>query len=193
MSIGNPSEQGQEVRIDALESRVKRLQAENNQLRLQFKLLECGTTNGHFVWKIDSLKRRFAEADSGVTKAVHSAPCFTDQYGYKYCLRLHPKGDGLGARDYLSLYFILMKSEYDNIQKWPFQKKIQFTLMNQQDRCNDLVESFVSDAESPCFKKPTDEMNLPHGLPKFIKIDRLVDEGFIKDDCLFIEIKIQDQ
>eukprot|EP00111_Clytia_hemisphaerica_P011887 TCONS_00034928-protein len=193
MSLGSPTEQGQEVRIKALESKIKRLQSENNQLKLQFKLFECGTTNGHFVWKIDSLKRRFTEAKSGVTKALHSAPCFTDKYGYKYCLRLHPDGDGLGARDYLSLYFILMKSEYDNIQTWPFQKKIQLSLINQQDRCNDLVECITPDADSPCFKKPINDMNLPHGLPKFIEIDRLVDEGFVKDDCLFIEIKIEDE
>jgi len=33
-------------------------------------------------------------------------------------------GDGSGKNTHISLFFVVMKGEYDALQTWPFQKKV---------------------------------------------------------------------
>ena len=91
----------------------------------------------------------------------------------------------------MSLFLVVMKSEYDNILEWPFQKKVKFTLINQENRSKDHVENFFPNKDSSSFKKPTKEMNVASGCPLFIAIDKLDNDGFLKDDSLFIEVKVE--
>ena len=84
-----------------------------------------------------------------------------------------------------------MKSEYDNILEWPFQKKVKFTLINQENRSKDHVEKMFPNKDSSSFQKPKNEMNIASGCPLFITIDRLEREGFLKENVLFIDVKIE--
>jgi len=196
----------QKTFIKNLQNKVIELEKANNELTKKVKALkntrddtiedlqlrqllqESSTKNGRLCWKINNFRHRRQEAIAGTVRALHSAPCFTSDYGYKYCLRLFPDGDGIGKGQFLSLYLVIMRSEYDNILKWPCQMKLKVTLINQQSRCKDLVEIVSSTGDSPSFKQPSDEMNLPVGLPRLISIDDL-ENGFIKDDCIFIDVQ----
>ena len=165
--------------------------AENlSDLDLKFQLHENSVDDGHLVWKVNNFQQRTTDAIIGKTRALHSAPCFTSKYGYKFCLRLYLHGDGMGKGTHLSLFLVLMKSEYDNILEWPFQKKIQFTLINQEDRSKDHVEKMFPNKDSSSFQKPKKDMNIASGCPMFMNLNRLQPEGFLKDDSLFVEVKI---
>jgi len=159
-------------------------------LDLKFQLHENSVNDGHLVWKINNFQQRTTDAIIGKTRALHSAPCFTSKYGYKFCLRLYLHGDGMGKGTHLSLFLVLMKSEYDNILEWPFQKKIKFTLINQEDRSKDHVEKMFPNKDSSSFQKPKKDMNIASGCPMFMNLNRLQPEGFLKDDSLFVEVKI---
>jgi len=159
-------------------------------LDLKFQLHENSVNDGHLVWKINNFQQRTTDAVIGKTRALHSAPCFTSKYGYKFCLRLYLHGDGMGKGTHLSLFLVLMKSEYDNILEWPFQKKIKFTLINQEDRSKDHVEKMFPNKDSSSFQKPKKDMNIASGCPMFMNLNRLQPEGFLKDDSLFVEVKI---
>ena len=54
------------------------------ELNLKQQLQENSTYNGKMIWKIDNLKLRMQQAITGHVTALHSAPCFTEKYGYKY-------------------------------------------------------------------------------------------------------------
>jgi len=161
-----------------------------SDLDLRFQLHENSTTDGHLIWKINQFQSRLTDAITGKVRALHSAPCFTSKYGYKFCLRLYLHGDGMGRGTHLSLFLVIMKSEYDNILEWPFQKKVKFTLINQENRLQDHIEKMFPSKDSSSFQKPKKEMNIASGCPLFISIDRLEKEGFLKDDSLFLDVKI---
>ena len=127
---------------------------------------------------------------TGQVTALHSAPCFTDRYGYKFCARLYLYGDGIGKCTHVSLFFVLMKSEYDNVTKWPFKQRVTFRLNAQEGTTKPIKESFMPDDNSSSFKQPQKSMNIAAGCPMFISIEDLENGGFIKDDSFFIEINV---
>ena len=47
---------------------------------------------------------------------------------------------GMAKGGYLSLTVALMKSEHDELLEWPFNKDIQFKLINQNDRSKDVIK-----------------------------------------------------
>ena len=49
--------------------------------------------------------------------------------GYKMCIRAYLNGDGMGYKTHLSLFFVLMKGEFDALLKWPFEHKISMILV----------------------------------------------------------------
>ena len=103
---------------------------------------------------------------------------------FEVCLRLFLDGNRIGHGTHLSLFLVIMKSEYDDILRWPFQK-------NQKDRSKDHAEQMLPDKDSASFQKPTKEMNIAIKYPLFIQLDRLRTEGFLKNENIFLEIKIE--
>ena len=61
-----------------------------------------------------------------------SLPFYTHPYGYKMCLGVDANGWGHGTRRvYVAVYIFLMKGEFDNQLKWPFQGDITIELLPQ--------------------------------------------------------------
>ena len=88
------------------------------------------------------------------------------------------------------MFFVLMRSEYDNLLTWPFDKRITMKLMNQCSNKDDITECFDADVDSSSFAKPKKDMNIASGCPMFISKQNLLNGGFIKDDTMFIEISV---
>ena len=161
-----------------------------SDLHIRQQLLENTSFDGKLVWKIDNVTTRIRQAVSGHVTALHSAPAFTQRYGYKFCARLYLNGDGLGKGTHISLFLVIMKSEYDSRLEWPFNRSVKFKLFNQEKRGPDLVEIFSPDQQSTSFRRPVKHMNVASGCPKFIRISSFINDGFLKDDCVFFEIVI---
>ena len=96
----------------------------------------------------------------------------------------------MGKGSHLSLFLVIMKSEYDDLLEWPFTKKVRFTLINQESRSFDIEENMTPNKDSSSFQKPRKEMNIASGCPLFVRLDRLERDGFIKNNSLFIECNI---
>lgn len=94
---------------------------------------------------------------------IYSEPFHTGPYGYKMRLELHPNGRNDGLNTHLSIFVRLMKSEYDGILPWPFDKKVTITLIDQQPcpklRRNIHMCSYPrNDGHfSPCYSRPVEE------------------------------------
>jgi len=52
--------------------------------------------------------------------------------GYKMCIRAYLNGDGSGYKTHLSLFFVVMKGEYDALLKWPFDNKVSMILVGKE-------------------------------------------------------------
>ena len=97
-----------ENKISEFENTTVKNSSSINDVDLRLQLHENTIINGHLIWKIDNLQKRRNDAITGKITALHSAPCFTSQYGYKFCLRAYLNGDGMGKASHLSLFLVIM-------------------------------------------------------------------------------------
>ena len=185
--------------VEEIKSKICCMQDKNQDLSksiadmdLKIQLQENKTLNGELIWKIDKVDFRMAQARSGKVVALHSAPCYTKQYEYKYCTRLYLQGDGMGRSTHVSLFFVVMKSEYDQLLNWPMQKRITFELINHVNQTESVIESFVSNPRSSSFQRPTNNMNVASGCPMFISIERFLTGGFVVDNRAYIKTTVHE-
>ena len=100
-------------------------------------------------------------------------------------------GDGQARRTHLSLFFVLLRGEYDAILDWPFSYKVTFCLFNQQDKRH-LIDSFRPDPKSNSFQRPRTAMNIASGIPRFCPLTSIhqANSPYVRDDCMFIRCMI---
>ena len=63
----------------------------------------------------------------------YSLPFYTYPQGYKMCLCVNANGDGDGKGTHVSVYAHLMRGEFDDNLKWPFQGHVTVALLNQME------------------------------------------------------------
>ena len=157
-------------------------------LTSEVALLKNSNFDGSMVWKIPQFSQRMDDARTGKYTSIFSLPFYSSRYGYKMCLRLYILGDGIGKGTHMSLFFVVMKGEFDNILQWPFTHKVTFKLFNQCGS-RDIMDIFQPDPLSSSFQKPKSDMNVASGCPRFVSINELM-QGFIVDDTIFIKVNV---
>ena len=184
--------------IDVVKSKVKDIENKNLEfsksvidLNLKTKQMENRTMNGEFIWKIDKIDLRMAQAKLDTISELLSAPSYTRQYEYKYCISLYLNGDDVGRGTHISVFFVVMKSEYDELLAWPMQAQVTFELINLENKTDSIIETFASNPKSCSFQKPTMDMNMPTGCQTFVSIEQFLNGGFIKDNCAFIKTTVK--
>ena len=158
------------------------------ELNLKLQLMEASSYDGCLVWRIDNFNRRREDAITGKTPSLYSPPFFTSRFGYKLCMRIYLNGDGIGKGSHVSLFFVVMRGEYDGLLPWPFRQRVTMTLVDQSASNNNIVESFIPDRNSSSFKRPSRDMNVASGCPLFVHKDRL--STFAKDNTMFIRVQV---
>ena len=175
--------------VRELEKHIRSKNAELEDRDFRLSILESSNHDGSMIWKIPQLSQRKADAENGRCTSIFSLPFFSGRYGYKMCLRLYIMGDGIGKGTHLSLFFVVMRGEFDNILQWPFTHKVTFKLINQAGG-RGIADTFQPDPMSISFRKPKSEMNIASGCPQFISYAELEGGGFIMDDTIFIKCSI---
>ena len=143
--------------------------------------------NGVLLWKIEGYQRKRQDAINEVKTTIFSPYFYTSEFGYKMCAKLYMNGDGFGKGTHLSLFFVVMKGDYDALQTWPLQKKITMMLLDQGNG-DHMIDAFNSDPQSSSFQRPRSDMNIASGSPLFMPLASLNNRQYIKDDILFIKI-----
>uniref|UniRef100_H2MYY6 TNF receptor-associated factor n=1 Tax=Oryzias latipes TaxID=8090 RepID=H2MYY6_ORYLA len=157
---------------------------------LRFQVLETASYNGTLIWKIRDYKRRKQDAVAGKTLSLYSQPFYTGYFGYKMCARVYLNGDGMGKGTHLSLFFVVMRGEYDALLPWPFKQKVTLMLMDQGPSRKHLGDAFKPDPSSSSFRRPVAEMNIASGCPLFVSQSVLESGTYIKDDTIFIKVTV---
>ena len=176
-------------KVAHLESTLSSKQNENEDRDFLLSLIENSNFDGSMVWKIPQFSQRMDNARTGKCTSQLSLPFYSSHYGYKMCLRLYFLGNGTEKGTHMSLFFVVMKGEFDNILQWPFQLTVTFKLFNQCGGRH-VVESFCPDPLSSSFQKPKSDMNKASGCPRFVSMNELMQGGFIVDDIIFIHVKV---
>jgi TNF receptor-associated factor 2 len=143
--------------------------------------------DGILLFKITQAARKRADATSGRQISFYSPAFYTDPYGYKMCARIYLNGDGMGKGTHISLFFVIMRGEYDALLQWPFRQKVTMMLMD-QDKEEHVIDAFRPDPNSSSFQKPRGEMNIASGCPLFCPHSELQRHAYIRDDAMFLKI-----
>ena len=175
--------------VTELEKQIRSKNTELEDRDFRLSILESSNHDGSMIWKIPQFSQRKADAENGRCASIFSLPFYSGRYGYKMCLRLYIMGDGIGKGAHLSLFFVVMRGEFDNLLQWPFTRKVTFKLINQAGG-RGIADTFQPDSMSISFRKPKSEMNIASGCPQFISYAELEGGGFIVDDTIFIKCSI---
>ena len=160
------------TQVTRLDKEVHSKNAELEDRDFRLSLIENSSYNGSMIWKIPQFSQRKADAQNGKYTSIFSLPFYSGRYGYKMCLRLYIMGDGIGKGTHLSLFFVVMRGEFDNILQWPFTHKVTFKLINQAGG-RDIVDTFQPDPMSTSFRKPKSDMNIASGCPRSVSYTHL--------------------
>lgn len=176
--------------MQGLQQNITQYSITLDKIRLRQDIQDVRTTNGNFIWKIPDIRRRYRDALDAKTISLYSPPFQTSPHGYKMCIRAYLNGDGSGKGAYISLFFVLMHSEHDDLLAFPFRQSVHFTLINQVSRTASISEAFSPDLGSMSFQKPESDMNTASGFPRFAKQAVLHDDSFTRGNAIYIKAKV---
>ena len=160
------------------------LKAHTSEPEMQLQQSLASTSS--FVWRIPNVSHRRRDAIEEKITSIYSPPFYTGRNGYKVCIRAFLNGDGSGHTTHLSLFFMLMKGEYDPLLKWPLECKVSMILIDQTHRRH-IFQVFNPTLESSSFQRPQTDMNVVLGWPQFTELSVLDDEDYIKENVMFIK------
>ncbi|CAF1299236.1 unnamed protein product, partial [Rotaria sordida] len=154
--------------------------------------LQYVSYDGSLVWKITNFREKMIDAQSERQTSIYSPPFYSSPNGYKMRARLYFNGDGNARRTHMSLFFVLIRSLNDPILKFPFNYKVTFCLYDQTSAQRHIIDSFRPDIKSSSFQRPQSDMNIASGIPKFLPLEVIQQEGnpYIRDDTMFIKIMV---
>lgn len=146
---------------------------------------EISSYDGQLLWKISDYARKRNDAVTGQQVSFNSPFFYTSRQGYKMCVRLYLNGYGQGKGTHLSMFFVVMRGEYDAGLDWPFRQKVTFMLLD-QDRVEHVVEAFT-----PCLRRSsfqTSSSTIAGGSTSFFPLDEIGNRAYVKNDVMFLKI-----
>ena len=175
-----------EEKVLEVERTLNVLSVRHQELELPLQISLASTHNGAFLWRIPEVRQNIRNAKMGSITSIYSPPFYTGLNGYKMCIRAYLNGEGAGEGTHLSIFFVLMKGEYDALLQWPFESKVSLILID-QDHMKHLVQTFKPNAQSSSFQKPKTDMNVASGCPEFADLSILDNTSYVKDDVMYIK------
>ena len=139
---------------------------------------EVSSHDGVLLWKISDFAKRRRDAQSGSHVSFYSPCFFTSRYGYKMCGRIYLNGDGIGRGTLISLFFVVMRGQYDAMLRWPFRQKVTFILLD-QDHVEHVTDAIRLDPCSSSFHRPQRETNIASGCPTFCPLSELNNHAYV--------------
>ncbi|NXA58540.1 TRAF2 factor, partial [Mohoua ochrocephala] len=183
---------GLELKIAELHRCLTQKDAGLSSLHKSLLFSEQASYDGIFLWKITDVGRKLQDSVTGRTVGLYSPAFYTAKYGYKVCLRVYLNGDGTGKGTHMSLFFVVMKGDYDALLPWPFRHKVTFMLLDQNNR-EHVIDAFRPDLTSASFQRPVNDMNVASGCPMFLPLSKLQSpkHAYVKEDTLFLKCIIE--
>ncbi|CAF0793247.1 unnamed protein product, partial [Didymodactylos carnosus] len=162
------------------------LQQVVTSMKKKIEDLQSISYDGILTWKITDVSEKIADAQSERQTSIYSPPFYSSPTGYKMRIRVYLQGDGNARGTHISVFFVIMRGEYDAILKWPFNFKVTFCLFDQSGQQKHIIDSFRPNINSNSFQRPRNEMNIASGIPKFFPI--LQDgSNYIQHDIMYIK------
>ncbi|XP_078603932.1 TNF receptor-associated factor 2-like [Branchiostoma floridae x Branchiostoma japonicum] len=187
-------------KIKCLQTKLQQLQEEDKRKgellrlkQLRFEGSERARYEGVLIWQIPDVQQMIRDAKSGKATSLDSPPFYTSRKGYKMCARIYLNVDGMGKGTHVSLFFVVMRGQYDGHLPWPFRQNVTFMLLDHNNR-EHVIDAFRPDPTSSSFQRPTSDMNIASGCPLFAPLSQLDNSshGYVKDDIIFVKVVVEE-
>ncbi|CAF3498906.1 unnamed protein product [Rotaria sp. Silwood1] len=176
--------------LDGIKINQDIMQQDVGSIEKKLNDMKKSSYDGTYMWKICDVQEKLVAAQSDKQTSIYSPPFYSSPTGYKMCLRLYLNGDGNARQTHMSLFFVLMRGEYDAILIFPFNYKVIFCLYDQSNQQKHIIDSFRPDIKSNSFQRPRSDMNIASGIPKFVLLTMLQNDknSYIRDNTIFIKV-----
>ena len=99
----------------------------------------------------------------------------------------------------MSLFVCICKGDYDSLQAWPFNQKIQLTLLDQSEEIKSRKHVTYTIKPNTCKEnlaflgRPYNDRNASFGSQRFIELSALGDSEYLMNDAMYIKVEIESQ
>jgi hypothetical protein len=167
-----------------------------DDLYTRVECVESSSFDGTITWIIKHYSKFLRMAKETSTTSILSEPFYTEKHVYKMCLQLFPYGDGCIPGSEMSLFFVIMKGDYDDSLPWPFKNRIiTMSLMNREDKKHHEVKVRATGSYShrTSYDQPTTNMNKPIGSPLFMNLSQFNRQyrKYVVDDTMYIRAVVR--
>ena len=180
---------------------VAKLEQSNTYLvdRTHFLQDESDCKTEKFLWSFTYFRYRLWQAKTGLKLCFFSEPFFTEPYGYRMCIAVCPNGNP-AQNTHLAVFVYLLRSNNDHLLPWPFQQKVAFILVDQQDAptLRKNITAVISPKKMPhlkesAFAKPKESSyrnTKGFGYNKFISHIDLQKRLYIRDGTILVQLEV---
>ena len=178
---------GLQRRVEAAERALAIRNIAQADLEERVRQQQASSYDGVLLWKIDEFSKRKTDAISGRQPSFYSPHFYTSRHGYEMGARIYLNGDGMRRGTHISVFFVVMRGQYDALLRWPFRQKVTIMLLD-QDNVEHVIDAFRPDPHSASFQRPRCEMNIASGCPRFCSMAELNRHAYVRDDVMFMKI-----
>ena len=135
---------------------------EHDNLRFRVITVESLSKPGMFPTELTMINFEQHKIDSD---NWYSPPFYTNPRRYKMCLKVYANGLKKGKGTHVSVYAFLMRGEFDDYLKWPFQGHVTVAMLNQLEGNNHTTKTirFTETTEAKSIGRVTDGERAPDG------------------------------
>ena len=175
---------------------------ENDFVQLSEEISQMNSIDtGVFIWRVSDVESCITKASAkeysvqSKAKALHSQAFYSEPYGYLLQPKIFFNGARLNDQAYISVFIQIVKGPFDPILKWPFVKRIRFTLIEQESKGfrRDIEKVLIPAADAEELRRPSDDANNGFGIYKFVSHEVLRAGRYMVDDVMFVKIEVLEE
>ncbi|XP_028413539.1 TNF receptor-associated factor 4-like [Dendronephthya gigantea] len=178
---------------DSLNDKITKFR-ENDITPLNKEISELHSliNNGVLTWRISNVN---SALDNTATTPRIGQTFYSNASGYALQPKIFFHGTRQNDHGHVSIFIQIRKGKFDPILKWPFAKRIRFTLIEQESAVfRRDVEKILMPPEGAReeIRRPSEETNNGFGIFKFVSHEVLQAGRYIVDDVMFVKIEVLD-
>lgn len=159
-----------------------------------------GPRETEFLWTVDKFSEKRRSAQNALNAEIYSEPFYSRRNGcggYKLRLVLCPYGSGAGKGTHLSVFFQVMRGEYDAALAWPMRDKVTVAVASHDTGLGHVIRHYRHDSLPDKVKvslhQPKAELNNSScGNPKFFCIESLLaNTALYRNDQILLKCSVQ--
>ena len=175
---------------------------ENDFVQLSEEISQMNSIDtGVFIWRVSNVESCITKASAkeysvqSKAKALHGQAFYSEPYGYLLQPKIFFNGARLNDQAYISVFIQIVKGPFDPILKWPFVKRIRFTLIEQESKGfrRDIEKVLIPAADAEELRRPSDDANNGFGIYKFVSHEVLRAGRYMVDDVMFVKIEVLEE